>query len=933
MAAEGTLDVSTSLRAKGRATIRQMVAIAESKYKQNKFPGGHFVLIVDKHTHAIVSSLFTCAEQIELGMATMQFIENENRKPYESMAAVYFVCFTEACRVAQSIVDDFTMIRKDVAGEVAGCLKCLYAGITVPPFDARNYLDAHIFSATRLPHSAFTTLQASELLWDTLNDEPKALLTLVPCEFHYLPIDDVSYSLNHVDDLKAVFPMSSTADGGDGEASRALDELKWEDGLDWDENLRVCAKQLLNIVHSIAPRDMPHICHSSGRVATTIAKWLDEEAVAVRNGAQRSGDEDEWNSEVRVIVLDRTIDCVAPLVHDGGFEAALHDRLPLHYKREECAFEIVSAEELVIEGGGGGGGGAAAGISTDPNGRRFTYTVKAIVDGGTSTISGVHRHEITSPPHDPKEYDKDDVALFAGTKCRGAIKVETRLRDTFNAPQYSFESELAQIKEAAAKMQAKKEETMSDAEKEAARAAAAANPLAEVRLGGTSVELSPSNTKFVRLRDKICASGKQDGILQEIALMQSENAAQGKKVSALTKAFQDGSTGASKLLSLELRAFLETQAEVEGLMMLHNLMFGAPRHGVRPTAWSHDDVQNAAKLGLDIVLGNAGKVMKSAKTATAAVEAFYSPKNLDWSDGEARDHTIKQEVAVRLAALHGIAAIGSSEGFDVLGGTYREESIAVGNLMRCLREYGNGTGEGARPSKAMKSPHGLDRSEVAKVAATEQGRKTDLQYVPWMKHVVRAAILQDGKSFRDVGLAYRGEMPEPLCPLKGGSSGSGGGGGAATKQGGLRCKWGILCVCVCLNMKRWLWLWLLCLFAQCLPPCACRVALYVRVSFVVPCFAPHPQLHPVSLPLFSPLSPSRLHTHTHTSSSSSVGGLRLGGAAKAPTPPAGKTSAEVVPTRFIIFVAGGVTHSEMRCMRELMAENPGVRFIIIFEHD
>jgi hypothetical protein len=28
------------------------------------------------------------------------------------------------------------MIRKDVAGEVAGCLKCLYAGITVPPFDA-----------------------------------------------------------------------------------------------------------------------------------------------------------------------------------------------------------------------------------------------------------------------------------------------------------------------------------------------------------------------------------------------------------------------------------------------------------------------------------------------------------------------------------------------------------------------------------------------------------------------------------------------------------------------------------------------------------------------------------------------------------------------------------------------------------------------------
>ena len=258
--------------------------------------------------------------------------------------------------------------------------------------------------------------------------------------------------------------------------------------------------------------------------------------------------------------------------------------------------------------------------------------------------------------------------------------------------------------------------------------------------------------------------------------------------------------------------------------------------------------------------------MKSAKTATAAVEAFYSPKNLDWSDGEARDHTIKQEVAVRLAALHGIAAIGSSEGFDVLGGTYREESIAVGNLMRCLREYGNGTGEGARPSKAMKSPHGLDRSEVAKVAATEQGRKTDLQYVPWMKHVVRAAILQDGKSFRDVGLAYRGEMPEPLCPLKGGSSGSGGGGGAATKQGGLRCKWGILCVCVCLclNMKRWLWLWLLCLLAQCLPPCACRVALYVRVSFVLPCFAPHPQLHPVSLPLFSPLSPSRLHTHTHT---------------------------------------------------------------------
>ena len=60
-----------------------------------------------------------------------------------------------------------------------------------------------------------------------------------------------------------------------------------------------------------------------------------------------------------------------------------------------------------------------------------------------------------------------------------------------------------------------------------------------------------------------------------------------------------------------------------------------------------------------------------------------------------------------------------------------------------------------------------------------------------------------------------------------------------------------------------------------------------------------------------------------------VGGLRLGGGAKPPTPPNGAAvNPEVCPVRYVVFIVGGVTHSEIRCMRELQRENPGVTITI-----
>ena len=459
--AESGPDISISLREKGRQTLVQMIGMAKSKYPSGDFPGGHFVLIVDPHTWAIVSALYTTEELIELHVATVQFLQNENRGAYETMAAVYFVRFASdsasSSQVAQLIYDDFQLIRQEnrPGGQPTGLLKCLYAGINVPPYDARKYRDAHVFSATRLTPSAFTTLTGNEILWDLDANEPRALLTCVPVEFHFLPIDDETFSLNMVDDLKAAFPLVKAASFRDTEATHMMNELKWEEGMDWDTGLSDAAKHVLSLVHSISPRDVPHICHSSGRVASTMAKRFSEEAEARKDNAVRKGDDPEsWTNNVRRLSLPS----FAPssfVCSPYSFFCLLHSILwtlfvgPRHPPRSDhrrrcaagprrrlrgrdsrppaasvrrggrpgpllisfvcfphsllcsplllffCFFssqvEIISHEEIVPKEDGAEEGGAAAGIATNPNGKRYTYTVKATVDGGVSIIGGVHR--------------------------------------------------------------------------------------------------------------------------------------------------------------------------------------------------------------------------------------------------------------------------------------------------------------------------------------------------------------------------------------------------------------------------------------------------------------------------------------------------------------------------------------------------------------
>ena len=57
--------------------------------------------------------------------------------------------------------------------------------------------------------------------------------------------------------------------------------------MDWDTGLSDAAKHVLSLVHSISPRDVPHICYSSGRVASTMAKRFSEEAEARKDNAIR----------------------------------------------------------------------------------------------------------------------------------------------------------------------------------------------------------------------------------------------------------------------------------------------------------------------------------------------------------------------------------------------------------------------------------------------------------------------------------------------------------------------------------------------------------------------------------------------------------------------------------------------------------------------
>ena len=125
-----------------------------------------------------------------------------------------------------------------------------------------------------------------------------------------------------------------------------------------------------------------------------------------------------------------------------------------------------------------------------------------------------------------------------------------------------------------------------------------------------------------------------------------------------------------------------------------------------------------------------------------------------------------------------------------------QERETVINVTRLLKEYGNGTGQTDKRVRLVASPHGEDRSEVKKLADAEAGRKKgDVPYVPWVKRVVRAAILGGGASFRELGLAYRGESPEPLKPLAGGR---GGAGRPATKSGGMmRRAYSTVCSTVC----------------------------------------------------------------------------------------------------------------------------------------
>jgi syntaxin-binding protein 1 len=234
------------------------------------------VLVVDKHTLKIIHAACNLNELLDENITLVESLERK-RQPYPSQDAIYFISPTPES--VDIVIQDFTVSRYNTSGQL--------------------YSNIHLFFTSALDDRLFFKLKQSTAI--------KYIKTCKEFYLDFIANESQCFSMERNMALVAFFGTQVSADYLRNEYS-------------------ILSRQLTSFLISIG--EFPIIrysrMNSSERVTGRLASLLYEDLQKYSSG---EGSNFQQGKSI-LLILDRTTDLVAPILHEFTYQAMAFDLLP-----------------------------------------------------------------------------------------------------------------------------------------------------------------------------------------------------------------------------------------------------------------------------------------------------------------------------------------------------------------------------------------------------------------------------------------------------------------------------------------------------------------------------------------------------------------------------------------------------------------------------
>lgn len=256
------------------------------------------VMIVDKLGRRVLSAVCRLSEVLDAGITSFEPIEDD-RASYPDFGAIYFIAPSVAS--INAMLDDFK--------------------------DPRNpkYGQAHVLLTSHLPDALMAKIKASPIL--------NRVGTLMEVNVEFIAMEAHVFSVDTPDSLTSIFRPRS---------------------LNVDNELHTIADRLCTVFATY--KEFPYIRYmAKGHPSTQSLAYIIQEKLEKLGRATGCFSGSRTSDRPTLLVLDRTVDCVAPVIHEYSYQAMINDLLPVvdgeryTYKYESNAGQELDKEVLLNE--------------------------------------------------------------------------------------------------------------------------------------------------------------------------------------------------------------------------------------------------------------------------------------------------------------------------------------------------------------------------------------------------------------------------------------------------------------------------------------------------------------------------------------------------------------------------------------------------------
>uniref|UniRef100_A0A7S0KFG8 Uncharacterized protein n=1 Tax=Micromonas pusilla TaxID=38833 RepID=A0A7S0KFG8_MICPS len=260
------------------------------------------VMIVDDVTVRVLSSTCGMSDLTAEGVSLVETL-GKSREPQSHLEAVYFL--TPSAESVSRLCDDWANPPKS-------------AGKKSPATEApAMYLKAHVFFSSPLPSAQLAAIKKCKPLVE-------CLASLAELNLEYQTRDQRTFVTGQEYALVDFFGGKSPRDKPE-----------------WRREADVCATRITTLLASL--REMPKIRYKSvgpdgvkgGSVAAAVAEKVHRQTTYLANKSGQS-----LATTCDVLIVDRSVDPIAPIVHEWTYEAMLFDLCEVNHRNGLFKYKI-----------------------------------------------------------------------------------------------------------------------------------------------------------------------------------------------------------------------------------------------------------------------------------------------------------------------------------------------------------------------------------------------------------------------------------------------------------------------------------------------------------------------------------------------------------------------------------------------------------------